>query len=360
MPPSISMSIGRPAASARELAQLLDRAGNEFLPAEAWIDRHDQDQIDEIDDRCDRVLRRSWIQGHAGLLAQRPDRLQRTVEVRAGFHVHGDDVGPRFGEGLKIGIARRDHEVHVEHLGGVRAQRLHHVGADRDVGYEMAVHDIDVDPVGAGLIDGAHLLAELGEIGSEDRRSDDQRTMQQVLHGAGATIEPADRISPPVSAKRGAAKSADDGGRAFPLPGNERNKQFAARLTRRSGSGKCWFRPACRVYAERVAQRRVRGADRCHRARGRHCRHLLRGPSRQTRPVGRARRPRQRWARGPRTATPASSPARRSFRRPFRRIGARSCASRSSARRWSIITSALCRAPRRGSRLSSLRRGRRG
>jgi glycine/D-amino acid oxidase-like deaminating enzyme len=41
-------------------------------------------------------------------------------------------------------------------------------------------------------------------------------------------------------------------------------------------------------------------------------------------------------------------------------IGARSCASRSSARRKSIITSDFCRAPRRGSRLSSLRRGRRG
>ena len=56
--------------------------------------------------------------------------------------------------------------------------------------------------------------------------------------------------------EREAAKSADNGGRAFPLPGNKRNKRFAARLTRRSGSGKCWFRPACRVYAERLAQRR--------------------------------------------------------------------------------------------------------
>ena len=59
----------------------------------------------------------------------------------------------------------------------------------------MAVHDVDVDPVGAGRIDGAHLLAELGEIGGEDRRSDDQRAMQQVLHAAGVTIRAADRIS---------------------------------------------------------------------------------------------------------------------------------------------------------------------
>ena len=37
----------------------------------------------------------------------------------------------------------------------------------------MAVHDVDVDPVGAGLVDRAHLLAEPGEIGGQDRGGDD-------------------------------------------------------------------------------------------------------------------------------------------------------------------------------------------
>jgi hypothetical protein len=37
----------------------------------------------------------------------------------------------------------------------------------------MAVHDVDVDPVAAGLVDGAHLLAELGEISGEDGRGND-------------------------------------------------------------------------------------------------------------------------------------------------------------------------------------------
>ena len=72
-----------------------------------------------------------------------------------------------------IGIARRDHQMHVEDLFGVRPERLHHVRADGDVGHEMPVHDIDMDPVGAGRIDGAHLLAEPGEIGREDRWGDD-------------------------------------------------------------------------------------------------------------------------------------------------------------------------------------------
>ena len=38
----------------------------------------------------------------------------------------------------------------------------------------MAVHHVDVDPVGAGLVDRADLLAEPGEIGGQDRRGDER------------------------------------------------------------------------------------------------------------------------------------------------------------------------------------------
>ena len=48
----------------------------------------------------------------------------------------------------------------------------------------MAVHDVDMDPVGAGGVDRAHLLAELGEIGGEDRRCDNQR----AWHGASPSV----------------------------------------------------------------------------------------------------------------------------------------------------------------------------
>ena len=47
-----------------------------------------------------------------------------------------------------------------------------HVRADRDIGHEMPVHHVDMDPVGAGRFDRAHFLAEPGEIGRQDRRRD--------------------------------------------------------------------------------------------------------------------------------------------------------------------------------------------
>ena len=53
------------------------------------------------------------------------------------------------------------------------SQRLHHQRADGDVGDEVAVHHVDVDPVAAGGVDRPHLVAELGEVGGEDGWRDD-------------------------------------------------------------------------------------------------------------------------------------------------------------------------------------------
>ena len=82
------------------------------------------------------------------------------MHVRAGFRMHGDDVGAGVAEGLDVRIDRRNHQMHVERQLRVRADRLHHARADRDVGHEVAVHDIDMDHVGAGLLDRAHFLAQ--------------------------------------------------------------------------------------------------------------------------------------------------------------------------------------------------------
>ena len=84
------------------------------------------------------------------------------------LHMHGDDVGAGLREGFEIGVAGSDHQVDVEHFLGVRAQRLHDRGSNGDIRDEMPVHHVDVNPVGAGGVDGAHLLAEPREVGGEN------------------------------------------------------------------------------------------------------------------------------------------------------------------------------------------------
>ncbi len=94
--------------------------------------------------------------------------------MRAGLGMHRDVIAAGLGEGLKIRVAGRDHQVRVEDLFGVRAHRLDDVGAVGNVGHEMPVHHVEMDPVGAGLVHGADLFAQFGEIGRQDRRRDDE------------------------------------------------------------------------------------------------------------------------------------------------------------------------------------------
>ena len=44
----------------------------------------------------------------------------------------------------------------------------------------MPVHHVDVDPVGAGGVDRAHFLAELGEVGGQDRWGDERAAMEPI------------------------------------------------------------------------------------------------------------------------------------------------------------------------------------
>ena len=124
IPPSTSSRMSRPGlvdhlAHRLDLAQL---AGDEALPAEARIDAHHQHQVDVVDQVVEHLGRRRRVERDAGLLAERLDRLDRAVDVRPGFGVDGDDVGPGLGERLEPQVDRRDHQVDVERLGGVRAQ----------------------------------------------------------------------------------------------------------------------------------------------------------------------------------------------------------------------------------------------
>ena len=54
----------------------------------------------------------------------------------------------------------------------VRPGRRDHVGAEREVRDELAVHHVPLDQVDAGGFECGDLVAELGEVGGEDGRGD--------------------------------------------------------------------------------------------------------------------------------------------------------------------------------------------
>src|SRR5215217_3985230 len=117
-----------------------------------------------LDDRN----RRCRIERYTGLLAERANGLQRTMEVRPRLGMDGDDIGPTLGKVCEIGIGRRDHQVAVEHLVRHPADRLHYRRAKADIGNEVTIHHVDMDIVRAGLDDRPDFIPQPRKVGGQD------------------------------------------------------------------------------------------------------------------------------------------------------------------------------------------------
>ena len=87
------------------------------------------------------------------------------MDMRAGFRMNGDDIRTRFREFLDPLIDRRNHQMDIEGLLGMRPQRLDDCRTDGEIGDVMPVHHVDMHPVAPGLIDRAHLLTEPRKVG---------------------------------------------------------------------------------------------------------------------------------------------------------------------------------------------------
>ncbi len=165
----------------RDLGQL---AGDEGLPAEPRVDRHDADQVDQVQHLGHGLGGGGGVQRDPGLFPKRANGLQRAVQVGPGLDMGGDDVGPGLGEGIQVGVHRRDHQMHVHHAPDMRAQGRANALAEGQVRHEMAIHHVDMHPVGSLRLNRPAFRAKLGEIGGQDRRGDLDRA---VDHRAGST-----------------------------------------------------------------------------------------------------------------------------------------------------------------------------
>ena len=104
--------------------------------------------------------------------AEGRDDLTGPGRVPGHLPVKGEHVRPGVGVGLGELRGIGDHEVNVERpLGGPS------YGSDQgrtqgEVGHEVAVHDVQVQPVAAGLLDRLDLGAQVREVRREQRRRD--------------------------------------------------------------------------------------------------------------------------------------------------------------------------------------------
>lgn len=144
---------------------------HEFLPAESWMDGHEKHKIEMMEVGFDAREGRFRIYRDTGPDTERPDGARGRRQSRsAGFDVDGQVIGAGFGEGFEVRERMRHHEMHVKRQASRLANFTDHRRADREVGDEVRVHDVNMDQIGAGFGHGADFGAEPREIGRKNRR----------------------------------------------------------------------------------------------------------------------------------------------------------------------------------------------
>ena len=179
------------------LLELGQGRGDELLTAEARVDRHQQHQVDLVDDPVEHIQRRGRVEYDTGLAAALADQAQGPVQVTGGFRMDADQACAGFGKIGDDAVDRLDHQVDIDWCGNaVIAQGLAYQRPDGQIGDVVIVHDIKVHPVSTRLQREAGVFAQAGEIGGQDGRGNHQR----LFHGkAGRIIEFEPNCTPAVT-----------------------------------------------------------------------------------------------------------------------------------------------------------------
>jgi hypothetical protein len=163
---------GVPAADQRAgAAQLRQHHVQEGLAAETRLYRHQQQHVDLGQQVGVRLDRRARVDGKSGAGARGPDGAQRPYRGMDRLGVDGDVACTGLRVLRRPPVRVFDHQVTVERQRGVLEQGLDDRQAEGEVGHEVVVHDIHMQPVRhAG--DSGGLIGEPGKVRGQDARRD--------------------------------------------------------------------------------------------------------------------------------------------------------------------------------------------
>jgi len=142
-------------------------AVDELLPPKTRVDGHNEDQVEVFDDVFQHADRGMRIEGDTRLTPGGFNLLYHPVEVIGRFGVDGNTVRAGFGKAFDVAAGRVDHEVNVEKFCRVFSDLLDDELPEGDVGHEVAVHHVEVKPVGFGGVDKVDGLIEAAEVCGE-------------------------------------------------------------------------------------------------------------------------------------------------------------------------------------------------
>lgn len=148
----------------RDEGDLGDAVRDEGLSAESGVDGHDENEIRPIEERYEPLDGGLGVDGDPDLQSLLFYPLHRGMDVPFGFAMDGDGVASRVDEGVDVSDGVVDHQVRIEESVRVSSDGLDHRRSERYVGDEPPVHNIEVDPVRAGLVCPGDLRTESGEV----------------------------------------------------------------------------------------------------------------------------------------------------------------------------------------------------
>ncbi len=154
-----------------------EHRGDELLPAEAGVYRHEQYEVEFVEDMVQIRERRRRVEHQPGPATVLVDQTDSPIDVLRGLGMEADDVGAGLGEIRNDPIHRFHHQVYVNRYACMRPYRLADHWADRQIWYEMVVHHVEMDQICAGGNDCADLFAQTAEIGGKNARRD------TIFHG---------------------------------------------------------------------------------------------------------------------------------------------------------------------------------
>ena len=145
---------------------------DERLAAEARIDSHHKQQINLVEIRQDFGDGGGRIDSHADFFAERFNFPNERGDLLVKFDMDGDSIRASLGKRFDQNFRLRAHEVNVEKYFSQGTNGAHDFRPKGNVWDEMPVHDVEVQPVGAGTVGSFDFLAEAGVVGGEQRRRD--------------------------------------------------------------------------------------------------------------------------------------------------------------------------------------------
>jgi hypothetical protein len=94
------------------------------------------------------------------------------VKMWAGFGMNDETTATGLDVTVGEDVRAEHHEVRFEWLRRVSSRGGDHIGPKSEVGHELSIHDVPLEVVDTGSIEGFDFLAQTSEVARQNRRHD--------------------------------------------------------------------------------------------------------------------------------------------------------------------------------------------